>query len=185
MRVLSMIIVCMLAVLVTDTPNAQNDNMFPTQIHLEPLHEEPTPIQLFMQRIATIETPGGGYQTTNKFGMLGRYQFSPSTIRVLGYDVTKSEFLNTPELQDSVMIAYMVANEKQLRHLISRYEGTTFKGIRITRASILAGAHFAGSGGVVAFFNNDDLHGRTDAFGTSLRKYMSMFSDFHLPPIVS
>ena len=167
---------CTLALFAVEVPETK-------QIHIP--YSQPTPIEQFMERVAQIETPGGGYQTVNRFGMLGRYQFSPSTIRVLGYTVSKSAFLNTPELQDSVMVAYMVANERELQPLINRYEGRRFKGIRITRASILAGAHFAGSNGVRTFFNNNDADGTTDAFGTSLRKYMSMFSDFHLPPIVS
>jgi hypothetical protein len=144
---------------------------------------EPTPVEQFMDKIAEIETPGGGYQTVNKYGMMGRYQFSPSTVRVLGYKVSKSEFLRNKELQDSVMVAYMHANERTLERLIHRYEGKIVKGVRITRASILAGAHFAGSNGVIAFFNNNSQTGTVDGFGTSLKKYMSYFSDFHLPPL--
>jgi hypothetical protein len=144
---------------------------------------EPTPVEQFMDKIAEIETPGGGYQTVNKYGMMGRYQFSPSTVRVLGYNVSKSEFLRNKELQDSVMVSYMHANERTLEHLIHRYEGKTVKGVRITRASILAGAHFAGSTGVVRFLTNNSQTGTVDGFGTSLKKYMSYFSDFHLPPL--
>jgi hypothetical protein len=144
---------------------------------------EPTPVEQFMDKIAAIETPGGGYQTVNKYGMMGRYQFSPSTVKVLGYNVSKSEFLRNSELQDSVMVAYMHANERTLEHLIHRYEGKTVKGVRITRASILAGAHFAGSNGVVKFLTNNSHTGTVDGFGTSLKTYMSRFSDFHLPPL--
>lgn len=154
---------------------------------VENLHipfSKPTPVEEFMDRVAEIETPGGGYKTVNRFGMLGRYQFSPSTIKVLGFRVNRTTFLNTPALQDSVMLAYMTANERELEPLISKYNGRRFKGIKITRAAILAGAHFAGSNGVRAFFTNDSHEGTKDAFGTSLRKYMSEFSDFHLPPIV-
>lgn len=143
----------------------------------------PTPVEQFMDKIAAIETPGGGYQTVNKYGMMGRYQFSPSTVRVLGYNVSKSEFLRNKELQDSVMVAYMHANERTLQHLIHRYEGKVVKGIKITRASILAGAHFAGSNGVITFLTNSSQTGTVDGFGTSLKKYMSYFSDFHLPPL--
>jgi hypothetical protein len=144
---------------------------------------EPTPVEQFMDKIAEIETPGGGYQTVNKYGMMGRYQFSPSTVKVLGYNVSKSEFLRNKELQDSVMVAYMRANEQTLHSVIRQYEGRVIKGIKITRASILAGAHFAGSNGVIAFLNNNSHTGTVDGLGTSLRKYMSRFSDFHLPPL--
>ena len=144
---------------------------------------EPTPVEQFMDKIAEIETPGGGYQTVNKYGMMGRYQFSPSTVRVLGFNISKSEFLRNKEIQDSVMVAYMRANEQTLQSLIRQYEGKIIKGIKITRASILAGAHFAGSNGVIAFFNSNTHTGTVDGFGTSLRTYMSRFSNFHLPPL--
>jgi len=143
----------------------------------------PTPVEQFMDKIAEIETPGGGYQTVNKYGMMGRYQFSPSTVKVLGFNVSRSEFLRNKEIQDSVMVAYMRANEQTLSSVIRKYEGKIIKGIKITRASILAGAHFAGSNGVIAFFNSNTHTGTVDGFGTSLRTYMSRFSDFHLPPL--
>jgi len=146
---------------------------------------EPTPVEQFMDKIAEIETPGGGYQTVNRYGMMGRYQFSPSTVRVLGYKITKSEFLQNPEIQDSVMVTYMRENEKLLQHLIRRYDGKVVKGVKITRASILAGAHFAGSNGVMQFLVNNNHIGTVDAFGTSIKKYMSYFSNFHLPPLNS
>jgi len=146
---------------------------------------EPTPVEQFMDKIAEIETPGGGYQTVNKYGMMGRYQFSPSTVRVLGYKITKSEFLRNPEIQDSVMVAYIRENEKLLQHLIRRYNGKVVKGVKITRASILAGAHFAGANGVTQFLVNESHTGTVDAFGTSIKKYMSYFSNFHLPPLNS
>jgi hypothetical protein len=145
---------------------------------------EPTPVEQFMDKIAEIETPGGGYHTVNKYGMMGRYQFSPSTVKVLGYNISKSEFLKNKEIQDSVMVAYMKANEKTLQRLIHRYDGKVVKGVKITRASILAGAHFAGSNGVKSFLVNNSRTGIVDANGTSLKKYMSMFSDFHLPSLI-
>lgn len=145
---------------------------------------EPTPVEQFMDKIAEIETPGGGYQTVNRYGMMGRYQFSPSTVRILGYDIDNSEFLQNKEIQDSVMISYMKANEKILERLIHRYDGKFIKGVKITRASILAGAHFAGSNGVIAFLTNDSHTGTVDGNGTTLRKYMAYFSDFYLPSLI-
>lgn len=145
---------------------------------------EPTPVEQFMDKIAEIETPGGGYQTVNRFGMMGRYQFNPQTVRVLGFRVSNSEFLRNKEIQDSVMVTYMRENEKLLQHLIHRYEGKVVKGVKITRASILAGAHFAGSNGVMQFLTNNSNSGTVDANGTTLQKYMSYFSNFHLPSLI-
>jgi hypothetical protein len=141
----------------------------------------PSEVELFMDRIADIES-GGNYKITNEFGMMGRYQFSPGTVRALGFNVSRTEFLNNPSLQDSVMIAYMRANHEELEALINKYEGKRVNGINITRASILAGAHFAGSHGVRAYLNGRNTT-MADARGTTLTKYMGYFSNFNLPKI--
>lgn len=144
---------------------------------------EPTPMERFMERIAQIETPGGGYQTVNKFGMMGKYQFSYATMRAVGIDVSRKEFLESKELQDTAMVRLMMRNEKELHDVIRRFEGRTVKGVKITRASIIAGAHFAGPNGVRRYLTNDDELGTIDGMGTSLKQYMRYFVDFHLPPL--
>jgi hypothetical protein len=97
--------------------------------------------------------------------------------------MTPRQFLQNEDIQDTVMLAYMKANYRELKHLIDRYDGKTKHGIKITRAGILAGAHFAGSGGVYTYLTSDDKHGIIDGNGTSIRKYMSSFSNFKLPPL--
>lgn len=144
---------------------------------------EPTPVEQFMERIAAIETPDGGYHTVNKYGMMGRYQFSPTTIEVVGIRATRQQFLRNRELQDTAMVRLMKMNEQELSGYIERYDGRTVKGVKVTRAGILAGAHFAGANGVKEFLTNDSHSGTVDGFGTSLRKYMAYFSNFHLPPV--
>ena len=115
--------------------------------------------------------------------MMGKYQFSPSTVRALGFRMTPRQFLQNEDIQDTVMLAYMKANYRELKHLIDRYDGKTKHGIKITRAGILAGAHFADSGGAHTYLTSDDKHGIIDGNGTSIRKYMSSFSNFKLPPL--
>jgi hypothetical protein len=146
-------------------------------------HSRPTPIEQFMTRIARIESRGNQH-IVNQYGMMGLYQFSPNTVRGLGFRVSQRQFLDNENLQDSVMLTYMWANQKDLEGLINKFEGRIIKGVRITRASIIAGAHFAGSGGVRKFLTDPNHAGVTDGNGTTLIKYMSQFSDFHLPPII-
>jgi hypothetical protein len=151
--------------------------------HIEKLPNSlPTQTELFMDRIARIESDGN-YKVVNRYGMMGKYQFSPSTVRALGFRISNQQFLKNPDLQDTVMLAYMKANYRELKYLIDRYDGKTKHGIKITRAGILAGAHFAGSGGVVTYLTSDDEYGIIDGNGTSIRKYMSSFSNFKLPPL--
>ncbi len=142
---------------------------------------QPTPTELFMKRVAHIES-GGNHRITNEFGMMGKYQFSPNTVRVLGFNVSRKQFLQDSKLQDSVMLAYMRVNHRELAPLIRKYNGKVVNGVRVTRAGILAGAHFAGSGGVRAFLTGNGTN-IADARGTTITKYMSYFSHFNLPQI--
>lgn len=121
------------------------------------------------------------HTAVNRFGMMGKYQFHPKTVQVLGFDVTRDEFLASPKLQDRVMLAYMRANRQELRHVISKFVGKTVRGVYITESGILAGAHLTGSRGVLAFFYPDRYsHKLKDANGTSISKYMRMFAGYSL-----
>jgi hypothetical protein len=116
----------------------------------------------------------------NQFGMMGKYQFSPATIRGLGFRISQAQFLKNVELQDSVMVAYMRSNKRDLSHFIKRYNGKKYKGVNITEAGLLAAAHLGGSGSVVRWFADDSYSGRTDANGTSIRSYMTEFGKYKL-----
>ena len=169
-----MVILVMVTYLVDKLPNVSTRPL--------PL-SQPTQVEKFMSRVARIES-GGNAQAKNQFGMMGKYQFSPSTVRTLGFRLTERQFLNNPEIQDSVMLAYMKANHQELDVLIKKYDGKMFKGIRVTRAGILAGAHFAGTTGVINYFRSTDQKGTSDANGTTLRYYMAQFSNFTLPELL-
>jgi hypothetical protein len=146
------------------------------------VRSEPTELEKFLNHMAHRESDNTPH-VVNRFGMMGKYQFAPSTIKVLGFKVSKTEFLSNPELQDSVMVAYLRANNKELNTLITKYENKNFKGVRVTRSGVLAAAHLAGSANVKLFFQNSDWNGRTDANGTSIREYMQTFAIYNLQKI--
>jgi hypothetical protein len=143
------------------------------------VRSEPTELEKFLNHMAHRESDNTQH-VVNKFGMMGKYQFDPNTIRVLGYRVTRSQFLLNDELQDSVMVTYMRSNNRLLDQLIERYEGRKFKGILITRSGVLAAAHLAGAGNVRKYFADGDMNGRTDANGTSIRDYLEEFNKYKL-----
>lgn len=151
----------------------------PTALHI---YQPPASVQTFMDKIARIES-NGNHQVVNRYGMMGLYQFSPTTVKTLGFDYTKDEFLQHRHIQDKVMLTYMQANERELNHLINRLDGRIIKGVKVNRAAVLAGAHFVGSGNMRKFLTDPDHQGITDGNGTTLVKYMSYFSNFHLPPV--
>jgi len=137
----------------------------------------------FLEAIALFES-NNRYDVVNSYGFLGRYQFSPRTIKHLGYDVLNEEFLRNKRLQDEIMLAYMRENYVSLRPYIEEYNNTNYKGMYITTSSILAGAHFAGAMGMKRFLLNKlDSIGTVDANGMTLRKYMTKFSDYNVEEV--
>jgi hypothetical protein len=152
-----------------------NETYIPNRI----VRSEPTELEKFLNHMAERESDNTPH-VVNRFGMMGKYQFAPSTIGVLGFRVSNRQFLSNPELQDSVMVAYLRSNNKELNTLITKYENKKFKGVRVTRSGVLAAAHLAGSANVKLFFQNADWNGRTDANGTSIREYMQTFSIYNL-----
>ena len=137
----------------------------------------------FLEAIALFES-NNRYDVVNSYGFLGRYQFSPRTIKHLGYDILNEDFLRNKRLQDEIMLAYMRENYVSLRPYIEEYNNTNYKGMYITTSSILAGAHFAGAMGMKRFLLNKlDSIGTVDANGMTLRKYMTKFSDYNVEEV--
>lgn len=166
----------LLVVSAFSSPNVLSKVHVPNAI----VYSEPTEVEKFMQAMAKRES-NNNHRVVNRFGMMGRYQFSPSTVRILGFDVDKESFLSNPHLQDSVMVTYMRANARDLRNIIERYEGRIYKGVRISRAGVIAAAHLVGSGEVKRFFSDPtDMVGRADANGTSLRNYLEEFNGYNI-----
>lgn len=137
-------------------------------------------LRSFLHRMAQVESDNNP-RATNRFGMLGKYQFHPSTIRSLGVYVSREEFLSNEVLQDSVMIRYMKDNAVELRPIIRKFSGTIYNGIPITKSGIVASAHLTGTMGVLAFFYPEKYSHRThDANGTSIEMYMRQFENYNL-----
>ena len=59
---------------------------------------QPTELEKFLHHMARRESDNTPH-VVNKFGMMGKYQFSPSTVKVLGFNITKKRFLSDTELQ--------------------------------------------------------------------------------------
>lgn len=121
---------------------------------------------------------GNRYHITNKWGYMGRYQFGKTTLKGLGFDVTRKEFLNNPQLQDSAMISLLNHNKEKLQTYIDIYDGKTINGIKITESGILAAAHLGGQGSVKRYFKNGKVF--RDANGTKITSYMKHFSGYDI-----
>ena len=118
------------------------------------------------------------YEVVNTYGYMGRYQFGKATLKGLGFDVTKEEFLNNPELQEIAMQALLEHNQKKLKKFIEKYDGKVVHGVYVTESGILAAAHLAGQGNVKKFFRSGNEF--RDGYGTRLTSYMVNFSGYQL-----
>ena len=66
---------------------------------------------------------GNRYDITNTWGYMGKYQFGKSTLKGLGYDVSRKEFLNNPELQEEAMLSLLSHNKEKLQKYIDLFDG--------------------------------------------------------------
>ena len=182
-------VICVLVLLlVLDGTNGKQEQIDISElsipiVEVEEESDSRKDILRFLEAIALFES-NNRYDVVNSYGFLGRYQFSPRTIKHLGYDILNEDFLRNARLQDEMMLAYMRENYVSLRPYIEEYNNTNYKGMYITTSSILAGAHFAGAMGMKRFLLNKlDSIGTVDANGMTLRKYMTKFSDYNVEEV--
>lgn len=134
-------------------------------------------LQRFLNDIGHRES-GNRYDITNTWGYMGRYQFGKSTLKGLGFEVTKTEFLNNPQLQDSAMMALLNHNKEKLQNYIDIFDGKTINGMYVSESGILAAAHLGGQGSVKRYFKKGKVF--SDAYGTKITSYMQQFSGYDI-----
>ena len=133
--------------------------------------------QQFLEAIGHRES-SNNYSVVNEFGYMGRYQFGKATLKGLGIDVTKEEFINNHKLQEKAMHMLLSHNRKKLKRYIKKYEGQIIHGILVTESGILAAAHLAGQGNVRKFLKNGFVF--EDGNGTKMTSYMKQFGGYIL-----
>ena len=121
---------------------------------------------------------GNRYDITNKWGYMGKYQFGKRTLKGLGFEVTRKEFLNNPQLQEEAMMALLLHNKEKLQKYIDIFDGQTINGMLITESGILAAAHLGGQGSVKRYFKNGKVF--RDGNGTKITSYMEKFSGYDI-----
>jgi len=134
-------------------------------------------LNMFLSAIGFRES-GNRYNITNGWGYMGKYQFGKSTLKGLGFKVTKKEFLSNPELQEEAMMALLLHNKEKLQKYIDVFDGKTVNGMYITESGILAAAHLGGQGSVKRYFKNGKVF--KDGNGTKITSYMNKFSGYDI-----
>jgi hypothetical protein len=160
--------------------NTTNTNELKIELIGERLNEEvKRPIlNDFLEHMGFLES-SNNYRKVNTLGYLGKYQFGKSTLETLGYgDIPTEDFVNSPKLQEKVMIKNLKYNKKVLVNYIENYEGECVGGVIITESGLLGAAHLAGAGSVMKFLRKG--HDPQDSYGTKLSKYLIKFSNYDL-----
>jgi len=147
------------------------------EIKIKPIEIEINQHDMFLDAIGHRES-SNRYDVVNGWGYMGKYQFGKRTLKSLGYDVSKKEFLNSPYLQEKAMLDLLNHNKKILQKYINYWDGKTINGTKITESGILAAAHLAGAGNVKRFLKKgEDFE---DGNGTKLTSYLINFSGYKL-----
>ena len=114
----------------------------PIKIEIEPVSIEINETEMFLNAIGMRES-SNRYDVVNGWGYMGKYQFGKRTLKNLGYDISKKEFLNSPHIQEMAMLDLLSHNKKILQSYINQYSGVVVDGTEITESGILAAAHLA------------------------------------------
>ena len=145
------------------------------RIRIEQYHQQE--LENFLSAIGYRESTNR-YDVVNRWGYMGKYQFGRSTLKGLGFKVTKQEFLNNPQLQEEAMMALLLHNKEKLQKYIDVFDGQTVNGMLITESGILAAAHLGGQGSVKRYFKNGKAF--KDGNGTKITSYMNKFSGYDI-----
>ena len=159
----------------TEVKQSEELRKLAEELKIKQYHQEE--LENFLDAIGFRES-SNDYTVTNKWGYMGKYQFGRSTLKGLGFKVTKKEFLNNPQLQEEAMMALLLHNKEKLQKYIDVFDGQTINGMYISESGILAAAHLGGQGSVKRYFKNGKVF--RDGNGTKITSYMEQFSGYDI-----
>jgi len=161
------------------TPRTLTVQTFDEQVHPDLQAEETPPgLDEFLSKLAVFESGGDPLVVSNS-GMLGKYQFSPGTLRHLGYVGSHGDFLGRESLQDSLMVVLLTHNRRALRGVLLKFAGTWKDDVLLTKSGLLAGAHLLGVGGVLAYVYPDRYSFPVvDGNGVHMSEYVREFGGY-------
>lgn len=124
------------------------------------------------------------YSRVNSYGYLGKYQFGKHALQDIGIH-NKKQFLESAEIQERAFIALCSLNKYKLRNYIEKYDGTYMRGVKLTESGMLAASHLLGPGAVINYIKSNGKTIGTDALGTSLIEYLTVFQGYDTSDISS
>ena len=161
-----------------DLQNEREEELIKIELEEIRVHEyHQQQLDSFLNAIGFRES-SNRYDIVNRWGYMGKYQFGRSTLKGLGFTVTRKEFLSNPQLQEEAMMALLLHNKEKLQKYIDVFDGQTINGMLITESGILAAAHLGGQGSVKRYFKNGKVF--KDGYGTKITSYMDKFSGYDI-----
>lgn len=146
---------------------------------------------------------GGNYGIVNTLNFLGAYQFGEAALVDLGFvrpdsnlrdnnfsggwtgkaGVTSTRgFLANEAAQDQAAREWLGVMWNYVEDMnLARYAWTTVGGIELTPSGMLAACHLLGPGALREFITSNGTAGLRDAYGTSLRSYLTEFAGYDVP----
>ena len=163
----------------------------------------------FSEALAGSESKGR-YNIENTKGFIGKYQMgeaalehiglykkNPNSVRLNSWDGTwttdtvrsngkqgKEDFKRNKELQEFANLEYKKTQWEDIKKRgLDKYIGKKVRGCKITASGLLAGAHLKGVKGLKRFLEGDPKFKTTDGYGTDIRKYITLFSNYDVSQI--
>lgn len=134
----------------------------------------------FCNQLGSQES-SNNYKAVNRFGYLGKYQFSTATLQWLGVNDTQY-FLNSPLLQEAALKALIAKNKYLLQDHLGN-KGCRINGLEITDSGLIAAAHLAGVGNVKRFLQSNGKYVFKDGNKVPITKYIKQFAHYDLTAI--
>jgi hypothetical protein len=136
----------------------------------------------FIEAVGFRES-SGVWDTTNQYGMLGHFQFDPNTLKAIGINVSKKDFLENKQLQIGCFIQLLKENKKTYQKYITQYNYQRIRGVDgvITESGILMAFHLKPADAIRFFESGGRVGGLGDANGVKIKTYLEEFSGYELP----
>ncbi len=134
-------------------------------------------LHLYLDAVGFRES-SNNYMAVNRFGYLGRYQFSRTVLRNLGYSKSYDYFLKNPYIQDEMMLELLRHNIQIMGSYLDDFSGTIIEGTIITKSGILAAAHLIGPARTKIYLDYGLDY--SDGNGTPTSSYIKEFSGYHI-----
>lgn len=181
MAILLMITVSPVALAPTSLPVSERIDNYKFLLNKEMKQKQ---FELFVENLGLRES-NNKWKIINPIGCIGKWQFSPGTLKQLGYgNITPGKFQRDSlifplDLQFKVLLTLFKFNETILKDYMN-YIGMTVGGVLITKSGMLAAAHLGGAGSVQLYLRSDGRINNRDMNNTTIKNYLSEFGGYDI-----